>query len=138
MKTKWKPLNLCGWLQDCALSYEEWPKTVVTKQTFSDSFFLIRGTDNERPIWHYIMVSASNMTALKACKEGSNIDVTDYGRIVQYINNKGEIKDMSGWGSDPPQLIQNWMDKHYSKNKRILKYRFFRMLNKSQLYTDLL
>jgi hypothetical protein len=102
-------------LQKLLTGYEYWTKRILTEQKLGDKSFLIRGRDGGRPAWHYILVPASNCASLKAIKAGSNIDVTDHGRIIQYINNRGETISMSGWGTDPNKDIIEWMVGHYGK-----------------------
>ncbi|CAF4289774.1 unnamed protein product [Rotaria sp. Silwood2] len=95
-------------------SYEDWPKDIITEQTLDESVFLIRGNDRGRPAWHYILVPIYKCADLNANPAGSNIDVTNFGSFIKYRNNRDEIKQMSGWGTDPPNIIQKWIDTHYS------------------------
>ena len=59
-------------------------------RTYYDAL-LIRGKDNGKPAWHYILIeNESKYVELKKRKPGTNIDVTDYGKIIE-----------SGWGPNP-------------------------------------
>ena len=68
--------------------------------------FLIRGKDNGREVWHYVEIeNEPKYEAIKKTKAGTNIDVTDYGKIIE-----------SGWGKDPPSYIVNQVSKIYDIN----------------------
>ena len=59
-------------------------------RTYYD-IFLIRSKYSGRPAWHYVLVeNESKYVELKKRKPGTNIDVTDYGKIIE-----------SGWGPNP-------------------------------------
>jgi hypothetical protein len=73
-----------------------------TKNALKGKIFLIRGKDNGRPAWHYILVPPENVKILKKQKAGSNIDVTDYGKIVR-----------SGWGENPSDKIVKEIEAEY-------------------------
>jgi len=76
---------------------------------------IIRGKGRFSPAWHYILVPAHNLADLKAQELGITLDVTKFGSIIKYRNNRGEVKPMSGWGTDPPKMIATWIDEHYGK-----------------------
>ncbi|CAF3845525.1 unnamed protein product [Rotaria sp. Silwood1] len=101
-------------LQGLLMNYEDWPKSTVTEQKSSEDLSLFRGKSQGRPAWHYVIVPQHNFTIVQALKGNSTVNVTDLGRIVQYRNNRDEIKNMSGWGDNPPRIIQNWLSAHYS------------------------
>ncbi|CAF4151847.1 unnamed protein product [Rotaria sordida] len=100
-------------LQSLLMSYEDWPKATIIEQKSDEVLFLIRGKDTGRAAWHYIIFSHHNLANLKAKGKGSNIDITDFGRILQYRNNRDQIKPASGWGTNPPRILQNWLDVYY-------------------------
>ncbi|CAF4686927.1 unnamed protein product, partial [Rotaria sp. Silwood2] len=83
-------------------SYEDWPKAIITEQIFSDTVFIIRGKDGGRPAWHYLMVPVNKLADLKAQQPGTIIDVTKFGRLMKYFNNRDKVMPLSGWGTDPP------------------------------------
>ncbi|CAF2889229.1 unnamed protein product [Rotaria sp. Silwood2] len=101
-------------LQSLLMNYEDWPKSTVTEQKSSEDLSLFLGKSQGRPAWHYVIVPQHNFTIVQALKGNSTVNVTDLGRIVQYRNNRDEIKNMSGWGDNPPRIIQNWLSAHYS------------------------
>ena len=62
--------------------------------------FVIRGKDGGRPAWHYVLVEdAAKMEMLHLQKSGANVDVTEFGRILE-----------SGWGDDPPAHLSRQYD----------------------------
>jgi serine/threonine protein kinase len=66
--------------------------------------FIIRGKDRGREAWHYVAIeSESKYEELKRQQAGTNIDVTDFGKIIE-----------SGWGKDPPSYIENRLSKMYA------------------------
>ena len=65
--------------------------------------FLIRGHYEGRPSWHYILIeNEEKYEELKKQKKGTNIDVTDFGRIIK-----------SGRGLNPSKNIIEEIDKEY-------------------------
>jgi hypothetical protein len=56
------------------------------------------------------------MTDLKNHKSGETIDCTKFGCVIQYRDNNGQIYSSSGWGTDPPQSFQIWIENHYGMN----------------------
>ncbi|CAF1503245.1 unnamed protein product [Rotaria sp. Silwood1] len=100
-------------------TYEDWPKAIVTKQTYSECAFILRGTDRGRPAWHCILVPASQIADLNAHPQNTTADITKFGSIIQYLNNRDQIILTSGWGIDPPRMIQEWIEEHYSKKRPI-------------------
>jgi tetratricopeptide (TPR) repeat protein len=66
-------------------------------------FFCVRGKDKGKPAWHYILIEDElKYQEIKKQKPGKNIDVTDYGRILE-----------SGWGKNPPKNIVEKINKEY-------------------------
>lgn len=87
----------------------------VTKMRIGESIFLVRGKDNQRPAWHYILVYRNLILNLRALKPQSNINVIDYGRFVRYIDANGSIRQASGWGVDPPKELTDFLDEYYGE-----------------------
>ena len=56
--------------------------------------YLVRGKDRGKAAWHYVLVDEEKLNVFKEKMKSGNIDVADYGRIVQ-----------SGWGTDPPEDV---------------------------------
>jgi hypothetical protein len=65
--------------------------------------------------WHCILVPADKLSAIRAQRAGGNIDVTDFGRILQYRDHQGRTVSTFDWGTDPPKMIQMWLYEHYSQ-----------------------
>ncbi|CAF3722578.1 unnamed protein product [Rotaria sp. Silwood1] len=103
-------------LQKTLTTYEDWPKAIVTKQTYSECAFILRGTDRGRPAWHCILVPASQIADLNAHPQNTTADITKFGSIIQYLNNRDQIILTSGWGIDPPRMIQEWIEEHYTSD----------------------
>ena len=66
------------------------PLIVNLSEVLRSRIFLIRGKDNGRPAFHYIYVNPWKIKNLKSQTAGTNIDVTDHGKIFR-----------SGWGENP-------------------------------------
>lgn len=96
-------------------SYDERPVEKVTKQKIDESLYIIRGKDQGRPAWHYILVPVSAVAALKAQKPGETIDITKFGRLIDYRDRKNKVSAASGWGVDPPKMFQLWMEDQYGQ-----------------------
>ncbi len=72
--------------------------------------YKVRGTDQGRPTWHYVVLKDDEETIRdfikktqgeKAGKE--RINVSHFGEVVK-----------SGWGKDPPQEVADELNKQYS------------------------
>ena len=73
-----------------------------TKKALEGKVFLIRGKDNGRAAWHYVLVSPEKIKELRHQKSGTNIDVTDFGNIIR-----------SGWGENPSDEIVKEVEDEY-------------------------
>ncbi|CAF3753260.1 unnamed protein product [Rotaria sordida] len=100
-------------LQKSLTSYEDRPKAIITEQTFSESAYLIRGKDRRRSAWYYILIPTNKFADLKVLQSDAKIDIPNFGRLIEYLDNRDEIKPMSGWGINPPKIIQTWIAEHY-------------------------
>ncbi|QGR02487.1 hypothetical protein EDL79_02345 [Ehrlichia ruminantium] len=65
-----------------------------TKKSRLDCLFLVRGKDNGRAAWHYVLVDKPKREMFLAKSRSGSIDVALYGQILY-----------SGWGENPPQDI---------------------------------
>lgn len=73
-----------------------------TMKSLEGKVFLVRGKDNGRPAWHYVLVPHDKIKGLRQQKSGTNIDVADYGKIIK-----------SGWGVDPsPEIVKEIEEKY--------------------------
>lgn len=67
---------------------------------------LCRGRDAAgNPIWAYLCIKPSMAAAFKAAREGGNVDIADYGTIIE-----------SGEGEEPPEKIKLRMERDYGVN----------------------
>ena len=55
------------------------------------------------------------MTSLKAQKPGETIDITKFGRLIEYRNRRNSVLPTSGWGVDPPKMFQLWIEDQYGQ-----------------------
>ena len=109
-------------LQVLLASPESRPKSIVSQQQADESVFLVHGRDDGRQAWHYVLVPTMNQIAFKSQPGGSDIDVTDYGRIIQYSDHQGAIRNLSGWGESPSMMIQEWINDNYGMSSRSLRF----------------
>ena len=65
-----------------------------TKKSRLDCLFLVRGKDNGRSAWHYVLVDKNKREMFLAKSRSGSIDVALYGQILY-----------SGWGENPPKDI---------------------------------
>ncbi len=99
------------------LTNESKPIEGLTKQNWNDSLYLIRGKDEGIPAWHYILVPFYKINQLTNYQSGSTIDCQQFGTIIQYKDNHGLIYPSSGWGIDPSDSFQTWIQNQYGLNK---------------------
>ena len=90
----------CNKLPDetCAIS----PRFTFQDQRNLNRIYLVRGKDRGRQAWHYVLL-VDDPETIRTFKEkilGGNIDVSDHGVILK-----------SGWGQDPPQDVNNWLER---------------------------
>jgi hypothetical protein len=68
-----------------------WADKLLKSKT-GDLVWLVRGKDQGRPAWHYVLLSRSKIALFKRAIATGNLDVSHYGTIL-----------VSGWGQDPPE-----------------------------------
>ncbi|CAF3774220.1 unnamed protein product [Rotaria sordida] len=100
-------------LQNSLTSYGNRPKTILTEQIFGESVYIFRGQHKEIPAWYYVLVPLSKVADAEALKSDKSINVTDFGRVIEYLDNRGNTKQMFGLGIDPPKMFQTWIIEHY-------------------------
>ena len=78
------------------------------KDVFSgaESIFLVRGKDQGRPAWHYVLVKRARLYMFREKTQGGPIDVANYGSVVR-----------SGWGPAPSQAVANEIERKYSPDQ---------------------
>ena len=65
---------------------------------------LVRGEDNGRPAWHYVLLVDDDEIIEMFQKEEKTgtINLADFGKVIK-----------SGWGQDPPDDVKEWIQKKY-------------------------
>jgi len=91
-----------SWVYETVLDDCQTKVILIVEGIRKNTLFLIRGKDNDKPAWHYVLVDAFKIKELKDKEKGTNMDVTDYGTIVK-----------SGWGTDPPAAIKEEIESKY-------------------------
>jgi len=91
--------------EPCALS----PDYTWHKKREGERVFLVKGKDRGRAAWHYILLVDDDETIrlfienTQGANAGKNsIDVSNYGQVLR-----------SGWGDDPPNDIQDFIENKY-------------------------
>lgn len=107
--------NFLIFLQKPLWTYKGRPAYLMTGADIGDSPFLIRVTDQGCAGWHYILVPAEKVAALRAQMSCGAIDLTQFGRVIINFDDRSEIKQLSGWGEDPPARIQAWVENNYGQ-----------------------
>lgn len=75
--------------------------------------FIIRGKDQGCPAWHYILVSNDKLGPLKRQAAGETIDITKFGRVIEYRDKNGTVRPASDWGPDPSKEFKDWIEEEY-------------------------
>ena len=73
-----------------------------TRKSRLDCLFLVRGKDNGRAAWHYVLVDKSKREMFLAKSRSGSIDVALYGQILY-----------SGWGENPPESIVKKIEEEF-------------------------
>jgi hypothetical protein len=102
-------------LQKALSSYEDRPKAIITKQSFTEGLYIIRDKDRGSPAWYYILVPADKVVDLKAHMSHATLDITNFGRVIDYRNHRNKVLQACGWGTDPPKMFQTWINEQYGK-----------------------
>ena len=88
------------------------PREKVTKQMWNEGLHIFRGKDKGRPVWHYVVANVEKITSRK-CWIGDTVDMAQIGQLVKYRNELGRVEGASGWGTDPPDYLQKWLQDSY-------------------------
>ena len=85
------------------------PDASWSKFILRDRIYLVRGFDQGRPAWHYILLVDDEETIDKFVEltQGANA-----GKYTTKMNDFGQVLK-SGWGKDPPNDVTEWMKKNY-------------------------
>ncbi|CAF1247480.1 unnamed protein product [Rotaria sordida] len=94
--------------------YDDWPKAIITEQMFNEPVYEIRRKEKRIRVWYYMLVPVNKLADLKANRQKSMIDIKNFGRMIEYFNNRDEIKQMSGSAIESPKIFQKWIAEHYN------------------------
>ncbi|CAF1172759.1 unnamed protein product [Rotaria sp. Silwood1] len=83
----------------------------------SDTVYLVYGKEERIQLWYYILVPINKFAEIKANRQMSISDIKKIGRMIEYLNNRDQNKQMSGLEIEPPKIFQKWIAEHYSKKK---------------------
>jgi len=111
--------DLLKMINECGIFDENLKLTnyMLQQMLISNRIHLVRGKDGERPAWHYVLVDNDKALAFQAVAKTGNIDVADYGKILQ-----------SGWGDSPPEnetKIINDLVEWNPHGESLLKFKLF-------------
>lgn len=86
------------------------PASPLSPQSMADLMctliILCRGKDMEnKSIWAYLCIKPSMASAFKAARERGDMDISDYGTILE-----------SGDGEEPPADVKTRMERDYGVN----------------------
>lgn len=95
-------------------------KQLITKQTCAESLYIIRGKDKGRSAWHYILVPYDHVASLRGQRSGDTLDITKYGRVIEYRDENGTLQKLSEWGQDPPKETQKWIEAEYGMTSLLI------------------
>ncbi|CAF3912931.1 unnamed protein product [Rotaria magnacalcarata] len=94
-------------------SNESKPKIGLTKQTWLDTPFIIRGKYEGIPVWYYILVSFDKIKHIKSQPIGKTLNSIEFGNIIQYRDDQQRICSMFGWGINPSKSLKTWFEQNY-------------------------
>lgn len=84
----------------------------ITEQRLDEVLWLFCGERQGILRWHYILLPIRKRTQLLAQPIGTPINLTEYGRLVEYYDKQGKIRTASGI-LNPPKMIETWIWKQY-------------------------
>jgi hypothetical protein len=73
------------------------------RNSLGDLVYLVRGKDNGRAAWHYVLIDKVKLPLFQKAIRTGALDVSEYGKILY-----------SGWGEDPPPEIIEAVRERYS------------------------
>ncbi len=74
-----------------------------TRRSNGDLVYLVRGKDEGRQAWYYVLVDRPKLPLFLARIDEGNLDLEEYGEVL-----------FSGWGQDPPDDIVARIKAEYS------------------------
>jgi hypothetical protein len=94
----------------------------VTKQKCYEDMYLLRNKDGEREAWHYLLVSYDKISVIKDFERGRKVDLSNCCRYIEYRNEQGVVKRASGFGTDPPVHLVEWVYQNYGEEIFLFLY----------------
>ncbi len=88
---------------------------IVTKQKCNEHMYLLRNKDGEREAWHYLLVLYDKIPIIKDFERGKKVDLRNCYRYIEYRNEQGMVKRASGFGTDPPLRLVEWIQEIYGE-----------------------
>ena len=84
--------------EECALA----PTFTFQEKKNNTRIYKVRGKDRGRPAWHIVLLidDPETIRIFKEEVEQGHVDVEDFGKVLK-----------SGWGRDPPQEVEDWLDR---------------------------
>jgi ankyrin repeat protein len=97
------------------------PLVIKTSEELKNRIFIVRGKDQGKAAWHYVDVEPWSIDELKSQPHGSNIDVTNFGKILT-----------SGWGDNPSKEAK--LDVELIEEQRVYFHKFKNSILKNNIY----
>jgi ankyrin repeat protein len=97
------------------------PLVIKTSEELKNRIFIVRGKDQGKAAWHYVDVEPWSIEVLKSQPHGSNIDVTNFGKILT-----------SGWGDNPSKEAK--LDVELIEEQRVYFNKFKNSILKNNIY----
>jgi hypothetical protein len=96
---------------------------VVTKQKCHERLYLLRPRRAEVESWYYILVPYDKISIIKDFERGNKVSAKNYYRFIEYRDEHGATKRLSGPGTDPPAHVVQWVYDNYGKDLLSLVFR---------------
>ena len=85
--------------EECSISSDSTWSTAG--EVISDRIFIVHGNNRGHPAWYYILLD-DDAEKIRDFRQGeSTLSLINYGTVLK-----------SGWGRDPPQDVNDWIDKY--------------------------
>ena len=84
--------------EECALA----PTFTFQAEKITSRIYKVKGIDHGRPAWHIVLLidDLETIRIFKEEVEQGHVDVDYFGKALK-----------SGWGRDPPQEVEDWLDR---------------------------
>ncbi len=74
-----------------------------TQRSRGENVYLVRGKDNGRNAWYYVLVDPLKISLFLRMIEAGSLNLEDYGEVLA-----------SGWGTDPPDTVKRRITSDYT------------------------